>query len=76
MVDASSVEAAAGRVVADVGAFSRAAMAGYALRGYQLEPARAIVESVRLGLGRSFAIAFPGRRARTSCWRRCWRSCC
>jgi hypothetical protein len=56
--DEAWMERAAGRVVADVGAFSRAAMAGYALRGYQLEPARAIVESVRLGLGRSFAIAF------------------
>lgn len=42
----------------DIGAFSRRAMAEYALRPYQLEPARAIVESIAGGLGRQFAVVF------------------
>ena len=47
-----------GRLMGDVGTFSRAAMEGYRLRPYQIEPARAIVESVERGLGRSFAVVF------------------
>src|SRR5262245_66375553 len=46
------------RVLGDVGAFSRALLPGYALRPYQLAPARAIVESVEHGLGRQFVVVF------------------
>lgn len=42
----------------DIGGFSRDAMVGYALRSYQIEPTRAIVDSVERGLGRSFAVVF------------------
>ena len=42
----------------DVGAFSRRWLDGYALRGYQIEPARAVVESVEQGLGKSLAVVF------------------
>ena len=52
------IEEAVARTLGDVAAFSRVAMPGFALRGYQVEPARAIVESVEQGLGRSFAVAF------------------
>ncbi|MGI9254601.1 MAG: hypothetical protein ACR2J8_12700, partial [Thermomicrobiales bacterium] len=45
-------------VLGDVGAFSRAALPGWGLRGYQLGVARAVMESVEEGLGRSFAVAF------------------
>ncbi|MCC7024023.1 MAG: hypothetical protein IT338_14460 [Thermomicrobiales bacterium] len=39
-------------------AFSRILFPGRALRPYQVEPARAIAESVERGLGRSFAVVF------------------
>lgn len=42
----------------DVGAFSRIVLPAQRLRGYQLEPARAIAESVTHGLGRQFAVVF------------------
>lgn len=42
----------------DVGAFSRGVLPAHCLRGYQLEPARAIAESVTHGLGRQFAVVF------------------
>jgi hypothetical protein len=46
------------RVLGEVGTFTRVALPGQALRGYQVEVARAVVESVEQGLGRSFAVAF------------------
>lgn len=42
----------------DVGHFSRGLLPRRALRGYQLEPARAIVASVREGRGLQFALVF------------------
>src|SRR5581483_2920821 len=50
--------AALARALADVGIFSRAALPERPLRPYQIEPARAIAESVERELGRSFAIVF------------------
>jgi hypothetical protein len=41
-----------------IGHFSRVVLPDYALREYQIEPARAIVESIALGLGRQFAVVF------------------
>ncbi|HET7092132.1 MAG TPA: hypothetical protein VFI22_01610, partial [Thermomicrobiales bacterium] len=51
-------EAALARALADVGTFSRLALPERRLRPYQIEPARAIAESIERGLGRSFAIVF------------------
>jgi hypothetical protein len=45
-------------VLTDVGFFSRAVLPGFALRPYQIGPARAIVESVEGRLGRQFAVVF------------------
>ncbi|HET8626916.1 MAG TPA: hypothetical protein VFL91_05835 [Thermomicrobiales bacterium] len=42
----------------DIGDFSRGLLPRHALRGYQLEPARAIVDSVLHGRGRQFALVF------------------
>lgn len=42
----------------DVGDYSRVLLPQQRLRGYQLEPARAIAESVVHGLGRQFAVVF------------------
>lgn len=42
----------------DLDAFSRFALPRFTLRPYQIEPARAILESVNGGLGRQFAIVF------------------
>ncbi|MGH2562055.1 MAG: hypothetical protein ACRDJH_23600 [Thermomicrobiales bacterium] len=42
----------------EIETFSRDAMGDHALRPYQLEPARAIVESIEQGLGRQFAVVF------------------
>jgi len=53
-----AVRAGLRRVLTDVGVFSRVALPGYALRPYQLGPARAIVESVEQGLGRQFVVVF------------------
>jgi hypothetical protein len=50
--------AALARALADIGTFSRLALPERRLRPYQVEPARAIAESVEGGLGRSFAIVF------------------
>src|SRR5688572_28371806 len=44
--------------LSDVAAFSRRWLPDYALRGYQIEPARAIVASVEQGQGRSLAVVF------------------
>lgn len=44
--------------LADVGAFSRRWLPDYALRAYQVEPARAIVDSVEQRRGRSLAMVF------------------
>ena len=52
------LEAGLRRVLTDVGVFSRAVLPGYALRPYQVGPARAIVESVEGGLGRQFGVVF------------------
>ena len=46
------------RLYADVGAFSRGLLPRQALRAYQLEPARAIVDSVLHRRGRQFALVF------------------
>lgn len=49
----------AGRLLLeDVGRFSEFVV-GVPLRRYQLEPVRAVVESVRLGLGLEFLLVFP-----------------
>ena len=53
-----SARAALRRLYADVGAFSRGLLPRYALRAYQLEPARAIVDSVLHRRGRQFALVF------------------
>ena len=53
-----AVRAGLRRVLGDVGVFSRAVLPGFALRPYQLGPARAIVESVERGLGRQFVVVF------------------
>ncbi len=42
----------------DIGLYSRLVLPNYALRPYQVVPARAIVESVDKGLGRQFAVVF------------------
>ncbi len=47
-----------GRELADIGGFSRLVLERYPLRDYQLEPARAIVDSVVRGLGRQFVVVF------------------
>jgi len=46
------------QVFGDIAAFSRGLLPGYRLRGYQSEPARAIVDSVEQGLGRQFVLVF------------------
>ena len=46
------------RSITDIDAFSRTALPDFALRPYQLEPARAILASVERGLGRQFAVVF------------------
>src|SRR2546421_194417 len=46
------------QLYADIGAFSRGLLPRYALRAYQLEPARAIVDSVLHRRGRQFALVF------------------
>lgn len=53
-----ALERGARRALGDVGVFSRVALPERALRAYQAGVARAIVESVEGGLGRSFAVAF------------------
>jgi hypothetical protein len=53
-----ALERGARRALGDVGVFSRVALPERALRAYQAGVARAIVESVERGLGRSFAVAF------------------
>src|SRR6187200_2337547 len=53
-----AVRAGLRRVLGDVEVFSRAMLPGFALRPYQLGPARAIVESVERGLGRQFVVVF------------------
>lgn len=50
--------AALKHLYADIGAFSRGLLPRYALRGYQLAPARAIVDSVLHQRGRQFALVF------------------
>jgi hypothetical protein len=52
------IEAGLRRALSDVGEFSRVFMPGRRLRPYQIEPARAIAESVLHGLGRQFAVVF------------------
>jgi hypothetical protein len=42
----------------DIGVFSRVVLPRWRLRPYQLEPARAILDSVERGLGRQFAVVF------------------
>ena len=42
----------------DIGDFSSVFVPGRRLRPYQVKPARAVVASVELGLGRSFAVVF------------------
>jgi len=44
--------------LSDIGLYSRLFLPKYALRPYQVGPARAIVESVDKGLGRQFAVVF------------------
>jgi hypothetical protein len=51
-------EEALRRALGDVAAYSRAILPDWRLRGYQLEPARAIAESVERELGRQFAVVF------------------
>ncbi len=46
------------RLYADIGAFSRGLLPRFALRPYQLEAARAIVDSVLHRRGRQFALVF------------------
>ncbi len=46
------------QLLGDVGTFSHGLWPAQALRSYQTEVARAIVESVRAGLGRQFAVVF------------------
>lgn len=52
------IEAGLRRALGDVGVFSRAFLPGYALRRYQVGPARAILESIEQGAGRQFAVVF------------------
>ena len=56
--DPTRLTAALRPLIHDVGAFSRAVLPAQRLRGYQLEPARAIAESVTRGWGRQFAVVF------------------
>ena len=55
---AAAWEAIARAVTSDIGHFARMTLPGGRLRGYQLAPARAIIESVEGKLGRQFAIVF------------------
>ncbi len=55
---ASAVPVDLKQELADIGGFSRLVLERYPLREYQLEPARAIVESVTRGLGRQFVVVF------------------
>src|SRR5215216_4640383 len=57
-MDQTAVWAGLRRVLGDVGTFSLGLLPGYALRAYQLAPARAIVESIEQGLGRQFVVVF------------------
>lgn len=52
------LEGALRQALADVGAYSRGLLGGYALRPYQVEAARAIAASVRQRRGLQFAIVF------------------
>ena len=52
------IERALRGAMAGIGSFSRGLMGGHALRPYQHEVARAIIESVRRGDGQQFAIVF------------------
>ncbi|HEY8602222.1 MAG TPA: hypothetical protein VIL85_27600, partial [Thermomicrobiales bacterium] len=45
-------------LLAGIEPFSRGLMGGHVLRSYQVEVARAIIESVRRGDGQQFAIVF------------------
>ncbi len=45
-------------ILGDLGAYSRALQPRFALRGYQLEAAGPIVDSIREGRGRQFALVF------------------
>jgi hypothetical protein len=53
-----AVRAGLRRALTDVGVFSRVFLPGYALRPYQIGPARVILESIERGLGRQFAVVF------------------
>src|SRR4051812_19685605 len=53
-----AVRAGLRRALTGVGGFSRVFLPGYALRPYQIGPARAILESIERGLGRQFAVVF------------------
>jgi hypothetical protein len=56
--DLSPITRIARHALRDIGAFSRLLLPDKALRPYQLAPARAIVESVERGQGRTFAVVF------------------
>jgi hypothetical protein len=56
--DPDSLRRALRPLLVDVGEYSRVALPRQRLRGYQVAPARAIVESVTGGLGRQFAAVF------------------
>ena len=56
--DPTRLTAALRPLIHDVGAFSRVVLPAQRLRGYQVEPARAIAASVTGGLGRQFAVVF------------------
>jgi hypothetical protein len=54
----SDLAVAFARALTDPGDFSRLMLPRYTLRPYQLEPARAIAESIERTLGRQFAVVF------------------
>lgn len=58
MLDRSDLAVAFARALTDPADFSRLLLPRYALRSYQIEPARAIAESIERGLGRQFAVVF------------------
>ncbi len=45
-------------MTSDIACFSRGALTPWVLREYQLRPARAMIESIERGLGRSFVATF------------------
>lgn len=53
-----AAEEVAAQEFTDIETFSRVVARDHALRPYQLEPARAILESIERGLGRQFAVVF------------------